>query len=153
MLLEDGHEPICTRLIFTSMLGSMAPTRDPFPHRPASPPLTPAPSAIQTHRDRDATAGSKPEPQAGYTLEITLGTTRCLPKTRGLRERSIPRNAGVRRELSCDLIAEPETELDVIEAGADPKLRHRLDRHVHLEARVRDETLRDEQVVGEPQSS
>ena len=93
-------------------------------------------------------SGSKPESQARHALKIARGAACSSSEVGGLREGLIPRNADLGRELAGDLVAEAKAEIDVVEASTHTELRDRLNGDVRLEARMRDEALRDVQVVG-----
>jgi hypothetical protein len=59
-----------------------------------------------------------------------------------------PRDADVGGDLSADLVAEAEADLDVVEAGADAPVLDLLERERHLALGLEHQALREEEVVG-----
>src|SRR3546814_15326543 len=59
----------------------------------------------------------------------------------------LPWHADIRCELACELVSEPEAELDVVDAAADAELADLLGCELDLGSGLQDKKLGDQQVV------
>src|SRR5690606_25769088 len=90
---------------------------------------------------------SAPEPQARHELEVAHRLARRTRQVGRFSELIGPRDADVGCELTPDLVAHPQSELDVVQAGPDTELRRILQRHARLHPRLQHQVLGEEQVV------
>src|SRR5215469_18296439 len=90
---------------------------------------------------------SEPETDADDELKDTRVFARIAHELGGLAEAAQPGDPEIRGELATDLIAQTQSELQLREASPDVPFQIVLAIGVHLELRLQDQSLREEQLV------
>ncbi len=90
---------------------------------------------------------SEPKAKSRYAENGLRCLAFCLAKLSRFKKRLLVAHAHVGRELSCELVAQPQAHLEVPQTLAHAELRDALDGDVDLCARLRDQALGHKEVM------
>ena len=90
---------------------------------------------------------SEPEPYAGDEGEVVDALAIVAREVGRFAKLALPVHPDIGGELAGELVAEPEPELDIVDAAADAELADLLDREIDLGSGLQDQVLRDKELV------